>query len=67
MKRNLFLTNISIIILFISCSICEEKTDTYSRLNDFDKIVLNYSSDTELKYLKNKSEEIDFKIPKTLN
>ena len=67
MKRNLFLTNISIIILFIACSTCEEKTDTYSRLNDFDKTVLNYSSDTELKYLKNKSEEIDFKIPKTLN
>ena len=67
MKRNFFLTTISIIILFVVCSTRKEKTDTYSRLNDFDKTVLNYSSDTELKYLKNKSEEIDFKIPKTLN
>lgn len=65
--------NITLLILFIiisiftSCATCEERPDSYSYLNEFDKSILHFSSDIELKYLKNNSEEITFKIPKTVN
>lgn len=62
--------NIILLILFLtfrfftSCATCEERPDTYSYLNEFDKSIVHFKSDAELKYLKNNSEEITFKYIK---
>lgn len=66
--KNIPLLILSLTIsIFTSCATCEERPDTYSYLNDFDKSILNFSSDTELKFLKNNTEEIILKIPKTVS
>jgi len=67
MKNIIFLILFLTISIFTSCATCEERPDTYSYLNEFDKSILHFKSDAELKYLKNNSEEITFKIPKTVN
>lgn len=67
MKSNTLLILLLTISIFTSCATCEERPNTYSYLNEFDKTILHFKSDVELKYLKNSSEEIIFKIPKTIN
>lgn len=66
MKNSLLILFLSIGVLS-SCTTCEKRPATYSYLNKFDKSLLHFSSATELNFKKNNTEEITFKIPKTIN
>ena len=67
MKNIILLILFFTISIFTSCATCEERPDSYSYLNNFDKSILHFSSDTELKFLKNHTQVITFKISKTIN
>lgn len=61
MKNIILLILFLTISIFTSCATCEGRPDNYSYLNDFNKSILYFSSDTELKFLRNNTEEIILK------
>lgn len=67
MKNCLFIVVLVISNLVYSCSTCDERPDTHSYINDFDKNVLHFDKDQEIIYLKNNVEKVNFNVKQTLN